>query len=196
MTEPRAAVAFNASRTKLISQAIVLAAFMLPCVVLSVISAVTLSQEDGVQFAQVAVFAAVTGLAGFFVAAVTHTLQRIAAPDLLIVTSNGLDLTIRGKRLYYPWTTLGEPELRRLSAKSASTSVVLPRLPGGKLVIMAEEYEHRARDILEALKQARGGGLIDPPQRQSQALYLFLAVPASSLTLGIVLAGLGTMLLT
>lgn len=122
-----------------------------------------------------------------------HKLLRMAKPDILTITPTGLRLISAGRRSDHLWAKLGEPKERRLSGKSVARSIVIPTSSGGMLVILAEEYANRVEDILAALKQAKMGLPIDAPPRSSQALYLYLAIPASTLVLGIVLAGLGAL---
>jgi hypothetical protein len=59
-----------------------------------------------------------------------------------------------------------------------------------KLVIAVEDYAHQPDDILLVLKQAKAGFVTEPAQKPSNALYAFLAIPASCITLGISIIGL------
>jgi hypothetical protein len=195
MNDENRAITLSTSRMKLVPQAIVLTAFIIPFGLLSVGSGYALAGKDYVKLDDIAIFALPTAILMFFAWLQVRTLRRIASPDLLGVTVNGLELTTRGTRQYHPWATLGEPEMRRLSGKSASRSLIFPRRASGRLVIPIEEYRHLAEDILLVLKQAKAGSLIELPQEPSNSLYMFLAVPAACLTLSIVLVGLALMFL-
>jgi hypothetical protein len=189
-------ITFCGSRLKLVPQSIVLTAFIIPFGLLLVGYGFALARRDYVELSNIAFLVALTAFVGFLIWAQAHTVRRIAGPDLLAVTMSGLDLTIKGNKEHYSWMTLGQPEIRRLSEKTASRSITISKKGGGQLVIRAEEYVHRVEDILQALTQAKVGILVPLPEQPSQALYLYLAIPASILTLAIVLGGLGALLLS
>jgi hypothetical protein len=188
-------VTFSGSRLKLVPQAIVLLAFILPLGFLwfgisfevARLGFSTPGRHVGFAFV-------LTTVVGFLIWSELHTLRRIARPDLLTVASTGFGLISGGRRQYHAWAKSGAPEMRQLSGKSVARSIVVPLSSGGRVVILAEEYANRAEDVLKALEQAKAGLPIDPPQRSSEALYRYVAIPASTLVLGIVLAGLGAIL--
>lgn len=190
MNAENRAVTLKASRLKLLPQAIVLVAFLLPFALLAISYGYALVGKDYVEVADLAIFAILTAILLLFAWLQVRTLRRIANPDLLGVTVGGVELTTQGKRLYHPWSTLGEPVLRRLSGKSATRSIVLPQCSGGKLFISAEDYAHQPDDILLVLRHAKAGFVTELPQKPSNALYVFLAIPASCITLGISIIGL------
>ncbi|TCP99563.1 hypothetical protein C8J46_103451 [Sphingomonas sp. PP-F2F-A104-K0414] len=190
MNGENSAVTLKASRLKLLPQAIVLVAFLLPFALLTISYGYALCAKDYLELADLAIFAILTAILLLFVWLQVRTLRRIANPDLLGVTADGVELTTQGTRHYYPWSTLGEPVLRRLSGKSAALSIVLLQRGGGNLVIAAEDYAHQPGDILLVLKQAIAGFVTELPEKPSNALYAFLAIPASCITLGISIFGL------
>ena len=190
MNAENRAVTLKACRLKLLPQAIVLVAFLLPFARLAISYGYALVRKDRVQLADIAILAIFTPIALLFVWLQVRTLRRLARPDLLRVTTGGVELTFQGTRLYHSWSALGEPVLRRLNGKSAARSIVMPQRSGGKLVIAAEDYAHEPNDILVILKQAKAGFVTEPAQKPSNALYAFLAIPASCITLGISVIGL------
>lgn len=194
MTPGTQAAIFSSSRVKLVPQAIVTFAFLLPLGLLWFGLAFEIGYDSGPSPGQVAGLIPMTAVVAFLIWLQILTLRRMARPDVLTVTSAGVDLTMAGRRRLHSWTMLGEPEMRQLGGKSVAQSIVLPLNDGGRVVILAEEYASRAEDILKTLTQARSGLPFDPPQRSSEALYLFLAIPAACLVLGIVLTGLGAII--
>jgi hypothetical protein len=194
MTTGTQAAIFSSSRVKLVPQAIVNFALLLPLGLLWLGLAFEVGYEGGPAVGHVAVLILTTAVVAFLIWYQILTLRRVAKPDVLNVTSAGLDLTMAGRRRRHSWTMLGEPEMRRLSGKSVARSIILPLNDGSRVVIPAEEYACRAEDMLRTLTQARAGLPFDPPQRASEALYLFLAIPAACLVLGIVLMGLGAII--
>ena len=189
MSPSTRAVTFSGSRLKLVPQAIVLLAFILPMGLLWFGLLFELGRL-ALPTSRIVGFALMTMVLGFLIWSELNTLRRMANPDLLTVAPTALGLISAGRRRNYSWAMLGEPELRRLGGKSAAQSIVVPISGGGRVIILAEEYANGAEDILKALKQAKMGLSIDAPQRSSQALYLYLAIPASTLVLGIFLVGL------
>ncbi len=183
-------VTLKASRLKLLPQAIVLVAFLLPFALLAISYGYAVVRKDHVELADLASLAIPIAMSLLFVWLQARTLRRLAHPDLLSVTVGGVELTFRGTRVNHSWSALGEPVLRCLNGKSAARSIVLPLRSGGKLVIAAEDYAHEPNDILVVLKQAKTGVIIEPAQKPSNALYAFLAIPASCITLGISIIGL------
>lgn len=71
---------------------------------------------------------------------------------------------------------------------------MLPRHDGKYIIVRTEEYEHSPDIILATLKQARKGILVEPPKPSPSAAYIFFALPASCVTLGIALTGLGAVI--
>jgi hypothetical protein len=190
MNAENRAVTLKASRLKLVPQAIVLVAFLLPFALLAISYSYALVRKNHVELADLAILAIFAAIALLFVWLQVRTLRRLARPDLLSVTTGGVELTFQGRTLYHSWSALGEPVLRRLNGKSAARSIVMPQRSGGKLVIAAEDYAHEPDDILVILKQAKAGFVTEPAQKPSNALYAFLAIPASCITLGISIIGL------
>jgi hypothetical protein len=169
-------------------------AFLLPLGLLWFGLAFEIGHDGGPAVGHVAVLIVMTAVVAFLIWLQILTLRHVAKPDVLTVTSAGLDLTMAGRRRGHAWTMLGEPEMRRLGGKSVARSIVLPLNDGGRVVILAEEYACRAEDMLRTLAQARSGLPFDPPQRSSEAPYVILAIPAACLVLGIVLTGLGAII--
>ncbi|MBO9623325.1 MAG: hypothetical protein J7500_11500 [Sphingomonas sp.] len=194
MIQSTPAVTFSGSRLKLVPQAIMNLAFILPFGLLWIGLVFEIGSNAGTTPRILAGGMLVTLVVAVFIWFQLLTLRRMAKPDLLTVTPAGLDLIMAGRRQHHLWATLGEPEIRLLGGKSAARSIVLPLRAGGRVIILAEGYSSRAEDILRALRQAKAGLAIEPPRRSSQALYIFLAIPASCFVLGIVLAGLGAIL--
>ncbi|RMB51733.1 hypothetical protein C8J44_2752 [Sphingomonas sp. PP-CE-3A-406] len=190
MNAENRAVTLKASRLKLLPQAIVLVAFLLPFALLAISCGHTLVGKDHVELADLSILAILTAMALLFVWLEVRTLRRLVHSDLLTVTMGGVELILQRTRLYHSWSDLGEPVLQRLNGKSAARSIVLPQRSGGNLVIAAEDYAHEPGDILVILKQAKAGLLIEPAQKPSNAIYVFLAIPASCITLGISIIGL------
>jgi len=190
MTAENRAVTLKVSRLKLLPEAIVLVAFLLPLALLAVSYGHVLVGKDHVELADLGNFAILTAMSLVFVWLQVRTLRRLARPDLLSVTVGGVELTFQGTRIYHSWSALGEPVLQRLNSKSAARSIVLPQRGGDKLVIAAEDYAHKPDDILAILKQAKAGFVTEWAQTPSNALYAFLAIPASCITLGISIIGL------
>lgn len=182
---------FSSSRVKLVPQAIVTFAFLLPLGLLWFGLALGIGYDGGPTAGRVAVLILMTAAVAFLAWLEILTLRRMAKPDILTVTSAGLDLTIAGRRRHHSWTRLGDHELRQLSGKSIARSIILPLNDGGRVVIPAEEYACRAEDILRTLTQARSGLPFGAPHRSSEAPYMYLAIPAACLVLGMVLTGLG-----
>lgn len=189
MSAETRAVTLKASRLKLLPQAIVLSAFLLPFAFLAISYGHALMLEGNVGKTGLAIFAILAAMSFLFVWLQVRTLRRLVYPDLLSVTAGGVDLTRWRTKLYHSWSALDEPVLQRLNGKSAARSIVLPQRSGGKLVIAVEEYAHDPNDILTILKQAKAGLVTEPAQEPSNALYAFLAIPASCLTLGISIIG-------
>jgi hypothetical protein len=184
------AVTLKVSRLRLLPQAIVLLAFLLPVAFLATICGYTLMGKDHVEITGLFAFAILAAMSLLFVWFQVRTLRRLVHPDLLSVTVGGVELTLGRTRRYHSWPALEEPVLRRLSGKSAARSIVLPQRSGGKLIIAAEDYAHEPDDILIILKQAKAGLVTEPARKSSNALYAFLAIPASCVTLGISIIGL------
>ncbi|MET3712976.1 hypothetical protein ABIC65_003695 [Sphingomonas trueperi] len=122
------------------------------------------------------------------------TLRRMATPDVLMLSPTAFRMTLAGRTRTIPWARLGTPALQRLSGRSAARSIVVPVAGGSNLVISAEEYTIGANDLVKALSQAKAGLPIDMPARASQAAYLYIAIPASTLVLGIVIFGMTAIL--
>jgi len=190
MNAENRAVTLKTSRLKLVPQAIVLVAFLLPFALLALSYGYALVRKNHVELADLAILAIFAAIALLFVWLQVRTLRRLARPDLLSVTTGGVELTFQGRTLYHSWSALGKPVLRRLNGKSAARSIVMPQRSGSKLVIAAEDYAHEPDDILVILKQAKAGFVTEPAQKPSNALYTFLAIPASCITLGISIIGL------
>lgn len=190
MSAETRAVTLKASRLKILPQAIVLLAFLLPFVFLAVSYGHALVGEDYLGMTGLAIFAILAAMSLLFVCLEVRTLRRLVNPDLLSVTVGGVEITLRRMRRYHSWSALDEPVLRRLSGKSAARSIVLTQRSGGKLVIAAEDYAYEPHDILTILKQAKAGLLTEPVQKSSNAFYAVLAIPASCVTLGISIIGL------
>ncbi len=140
MNAENRAVTLKASRLKLLPQAILLVAFLLPFALLAISYGYALVRKDRVELADLAILAIFTPIALVFVWLQVRTLRRLARPDLLRVTTGGVELTFQGTRLYHSWSALGEPVLRRLNGKGAARSIVMLQRSGGKLVIAAEDY--------------------------------------------------------
>lgn len=190
MNAENRAVTLKTSRLKLVPQAIVLVAFLLPFALLALSYGYALVRKNHVELADLAILAIFAAIALLFVWLQVRTLRRLARPDLLSVTTGGVELTFQGRTLYHSWSALGKPVLRRLNGKSAARSIVMPQRSGSKLVIAAEDYAHEPDDVLVILKQAKAGFVTEPAQKPSNALYTFLAIPASCITLGISIIGL------
>lgn len=189
MSAENRTVPLRASRLKILPQAIVLAAFLLPFLLLAIISGYALAGKHHVELADLAMFAIIVALPLIFTWLLVRTLRRLANPDLLSVTIDGVELTVNGTRLYHSWSALGKPVLQILNSKSAARSIVLPLHSGGKLVILAEDYECDPGDILVILEQAKAGFLTESVRKSSNALYAFLAIPASCITLSASIIG-------
>jgi len=182
-------VTLRASRLKILPQAIVLTAFLLPFLLLAIISGYAPAGKHHVELADIAIFAIMVAIPLIFTWLLVRTLRRLADPDLLSVTIDGVELTVNGTRLYHSWSALGKPVLQLLNSKSVARSIVLPQHSGGKLVILAEDYECDPRDILVILEQAKAGFLTESVIKPSNALYAFLAIPASCITLSASIIG-------
>jgi hypothetical protein len=189
MSAENRTVTLKASRLKILPQAIVLVAFLLPFSLLAIISGYTLAGKYHVELADLAIFAIMVAIPLIFTWLLVRTLRRLADPDLLGVTVGGVELTVHGTRLYHSWSALGNPVLQLLNSKSAARSIVLPQHSGGKLIIAAEDYEYDPGDILVILEQAKAGFLTEPVKKSSNALYAFLAIPASCITLSVSIIG-------
>jgi hypothetical protein len=184
------AVTLKVSRLRLLPQAIVLLAFLLPVAFLATICGYALIGEDHIGMTDLAIFAILVAMLVLFVWLQVRTLRRLVHPDWLSVTVGGVELTLGRTRRYHSWSALDEPVLRRLNVRSAARSIVLPQRSGGKLIIAAEDYAHAPDDILTILKQAKAGLVIEQARKSSNALYASLAIPASCVTLGISIIGL------
>ncbi|MBB4619927.1 hypothetical protein [Sphingomonas abaci] len=184
------AVTLKVSRLRLLPQVIVLLAFLLPVAFLATMFGYALMGEDHVGMAGLAMFAILTAISLLFVWLQVRTVRRLVHPDLLSVTVGGVELTLGRTRRYHPWLALEEPVLRRINGKGAARSIVLPQRSGGKLIIAAEDYAHDPADILTILKQAKVGLVTEPDQKSSNALYVFFAIPASCVTLGVSIVGI------
>jgi len=182
-------VTLRASRLKILPQVIVLVAFLLPFLLLAIVSGYALAGKHNIELADLAIFAMMVAIPLIFTWFLVRTLRRLADPDLLGVTIDGVELTVHGTRLYHSWSALGKPVLQLSNSKSAARSIVLPQHSGGKLVILAEDYECDPRDILIILEQAKAGFLTESVRKPSNALYAFLAIPASCITLSASIIG-------
>jgi hypothetical protein len=189
MSAENRTVTLKASRLKILPQAIVLAAFLLPFLLLAIISGYTVAGKRHVELGDLAIFAIMVAIPLVFTWFLVRTLRRLADPDLLGVTIDGVELTVNGTRLYHSWSSCVKPVLQFLNSKSAARSIVLPQHCGGKLVILAEDYEYDPGDILVILEQAKAGFLTEPVRKRSNALYAFLAIPASCITLSASIIG-------
>jgi len=186
-------VTFVGSRLKLAPQAIVLMAFMLPLGFLGAGIPFAMSREGPTLTLIGGLALVMTALAPFLWLELL-TLRRMATPDVLILAPSALRMTVAGRTRTIPWTRLGTPYLQRPSGRSAARSIVVPVVGGRDLVIAAEEYAIGVHDVLNALIQAQAGLPIDTPARSSRAAYLYIAIPASTLVLGIVVFGLAAIL--
>lgn len=184
------AVTLKVSRLRLLPQVVVLLAFLLPVAFLATMFGYALMGEDHVGMAGLAMFAILAAMSLLFVWLQVRTVRRLVHPDLLSVTVGGVELTLGRTRRYHPWSALGEPVLRRMNGKGEARSIVLPQRSGGKLIIAAEDYAHDPNDILTILKKAKVGLVTETAQKSSSALYVFLAIPASCVTLGISIIGI------
>jgi len=189
MSAENRTVTLRASRLKILPQAIVLAAFLLPFLLLAIISGYALAGKHHVEPADLAIFAILVTIPLIFTCFLVRTLRRLADPDVLGVTIDGVELTVRGTRRYHSWSALGKPVLQFLNSKSAARSIVLPQHRGSNLVILAEDYECDPGDILVILEQAKAGFLIESVRKPSNALYALLAIPASCITLSASIIG-------
>lgn len=182
-------VTFTGSRVKLVPQAILLMAFILPFGLLcpGVLFAIS---RKGPTLGLIGGGALLMMVLASLIWFELLTLRRIARPDVLTLAPTTLRVVVAGRTRSISWTKLGTPELQRLSGRSAARSIVVPVAGGGSVVIAAEEYSSGVHDILGALNQAKAGLPIDVPKRSSQKPYLYVAIPASTLVLGIVLVGL------
>ncbi len=187
-------ITFRASRLKLLPQAIVLLAFTLPLSVLWAGCSFYLLQNQDIQLFALVFAGMLTAAVGFFAWAQSRTIHRLMRPDLISVSISGIE-TATGRDLHhYSWMMLGELEIRRLNSKSCARSIILSRNDGKYIIVRAEEYDHSPDTIFATLKQARKGILVEPPKPSHPAAYILLALPASCVTLGIVLAGLGAVI--
>ena len=190
MSAETRAVTLKVSRLRLLPQAIVLLAFLVPIAFLAIIYGCALMSQDHVEVTGLAVFVILAAMSLLFVWLQVRTLRRLVHPDLLSVTVGGIELTLGRTRRYHSWSALDEPVLRRLNGKSAARSIVLRQRSGGKLIIAVKDYAHESDDILTILKQAKDGLVTEPARKSSNSLYAFLAIPASCVTLGISTIGL------
>jgi hypothetical protein len=91
MNAENRAVTLKASRLKLVPQAIVLVAFLLPFALPAKSYGYALVRKDRVELADLAILAIFTSIALLFVWLQVRTLRRLARPDLLSVTTGGVD---------------------------------------------------------------------------------------------------------
>lgn len=182
------------SRWKLAPQAIVLPAFILPLGFVGAGLPFAIIRE-GPTLTLISGSALILTVLASLIWLELLTLRRMATPDVLILASSALRMTVAGRTRTIPWTRLGTPSVQRLSGRSAARSVVVPVVGGRDLVIAAEEYTIEAQALLKTLTQAQAGLPIDTPPRSSQATYLYIAIPASTLVLGIVVFGLAAILI-
>ncbi len=187
-------ITFRASRLKLLPQAIVLLAFTVPLSVLWVGCIFYLFRNQDIQLSGIAFAGMITATLGFFAWAQSGAIHRLMRPDLMSVSISGIETAIGRDLHHHSWMMLGEPEIRRLNSRSSARSIILPKHDGKYIIVKAEEYDHSPDVIMAALKQARKGILIEPSRPSPPSSYIFLALPASCITLGIALAGLGAVI--
>ncbi|RSV39541.1 hypothetical protein CA234_14930 [Sphingomonas sp. ABOLE] len=186
-------ITFTGSRLKLVPQAIVLMAFILPLGFLGAGFVFAIGRE-GATPASIGGGALMMTALAWLIWLELVTLRRIAKPDVLMLAPTGLRMIVAGRTRTIPRTKLGTPELHKLSGRSAARSIIVPVAGGSRVVIAAEEYAVGVQDILKALNQTKAGLPIDAPEHSSQAPYLYIAIPASTLVLGIMLVGLTAIL--
>lgn len=187
-------ITFRASRLKLLPQAIVLSAFTLPLSVLWVGCVFYLLRNQSIQLSVLVFAGMLTAALGFFAWAQFRAIHRLISPDLISVSISGIETAIGRDLHQHSWVMLGDPEIRLLNRKSSARSIMFPRHDGKHIIVRSEEYDHSPDIILAALKQARKGILVEPPRPLPPSSYIFLALPASCITLGIALAGLGAVI--
>lgn len=178
----------------MLPQAIVLLAFTVPLSVLWVGCIFYLFRNQDIQLSGLAFAGTITVTLGFFAWAQSAAIRRLITPDLISVSISGIETAIGHDLHHHSWMMLGEPEIRRLNSKSSARSIMLPRHDGKYIIVRTEEYEHSPDIILATLKQARKGILVEPPKSSPSAAYIFFALPASCVTLGIALTGLGAVI--
>ncbi|MEG8026510.1 hypothetical protein QP162_22865 [Sphingomonas aurantiaca] len=118
MSAENRTVTLRASRLKILPQAIVLAAFLLPFLLLAIISGYALAGKHHVEPADLAIFAILVTIPLIFTCFLVRTLRRLADPDVLGVTIDRVELTVRGTRRYHSWSALGKPVLQFLNSKA------------------------------------------------------------------------------